>query len=278
MLCPLLLDRRTSVCLQKILPVPLTPLAPLPVPMRPYLGRPLRMLRTPRCSRSTFLLHCGCQDHLLPRHARPPRVLPRHERPWSCLTPYVMARLPLHRPRALQHPSRRPAGHHPDSLLSGRLATSRTSTSVDHVSRWRPPRPLLLHRSPPPSAASLPKGAIAVPPVTNQHSMGTRSKSGYRMPSIYHAMPLSPVPKTFRSTLADPNWRAAMEEEHNVFFRITPGILCLALLGPMLSLGSGSLSTSFSLMAPSSGTRRVGFSVVLPSGLVWTLMRLSVLW
>ena len=32
------------------------------------------------------------------------------------------------------------------------------------------------------------------------------------MPSIYHAVPLSPLPKTFRSALADPNWRAAMEE------------------------------------------------------------------
>ena len=30
---------------------------------------------------------------------------------------------------------------------------------------------------------------------------------------LLHASPLSPVPKTFRSGLADPNWRAAMEEE-----------------------------------------------------------------
>jgi len=32
------------------------------------------------------------------------------------------------------------------------------------------------------------------------------------MPASYHAAPLSAVPKTFRSALADPNWRAAMEE------------------------------------------------------------------
>jgi len=30
---------------------------------------------------------------------------------------------------------------------------------------------------------------------------------------LLHASPLSPVPKTFRSSLADPNWRVAMEEE-----------------------------------------------------------------
>jgi hypothetical protein len=62
------------------------------------------------------------------------------------------------------------------------------------------------------AAAPLPKGAVAVPPVANQHPMGTRSKSGFRMPTAYHVVPLSPVPKTFRSALADPNWRAAMEE------------------------------------------------------------------
>ena len=44
--------------------------------------------------------------------------------------------------------------------------------------------------------------------------MATRGKSGFRVPSTYHAAPLSPIPKTFRSALADPNWRAAMEEEH----------------------------------------------------------------
>ena len=67
----------------------------------------------------------------------------------------------------------------------------------------------------PTEAAPLPKGVVPVPPVANQHSMGTRSKSGFRMPAAYHVVPLSPVPKTFRSALADPNWRAAMEEEHS---------------------------------------------------------------
>ena len=30
---------------------------------------------------------------------------------------------------------------------------------------------------------------------------------------VLHAAPLSPIPKTYRSALADPNWRAAMDEE-----------------------------------------------------------------
>lgn len=39
--------------------------------------------------------------------------------------------------------------------------------------------------------------------------MTTRAKIGLWMPP----RPLSPVPKTFRSGLVGPNWRAAMEEE-----------------------------------------------------------------
>jgi len=31
---------------------------------------------------------------------------------------------------------------------------------------------------------------------------------------LYHAAPQSPMLKTFRSALANPNWQAAMAEEH----------------------------------------------------------------
>jgi len=64
MLCPLLLDRRTSVYLQE-LPVPPTPPAPLPVPVRPCLGRPWslpRMLRILRRPRSTSPCAAGVGD------------------------------------------------------------------------------------------------------------------------------------------------------------------------------------------------------------------------
>ena len=43
--------------------------------------------------------------------------------------------------------------------------------------------------------------------------MVTRGKSGFRLPVLYHTAPLSPVPRTYRGGLADPNWRGAMQEE-----------------------------------------------------------------
>ncbi|WVZ53344.1 LOW QUALITY PROTEIN: hypothetical protein U9M48_004304, partial [Paspalum notatum var. saurae] len=60
----------------------------------------------------------------------------------------------------------------------------------------------------------LPKGAVQITPVINSHRMTTRAKLGFRQPALFAAAPLTPVPKSFRSALADPNWRAAMEEEH----------------------------------------------------------------
>jgi hypothetical protein len=44
--------------------------------------------------------------------------------------------------------------------------------------------------------------------------MTMRAKRVFQLPALYLATPLLPVSKTFRSALADPNWRAAMEEEH----------------------------------------------------------------
>ena len=74
---------------------------------------------------------------------------------------------------------------------------------------------------PPPAAGAppLPKGAVPVAPVVNEHRMVTRAKLGFRQPALFTSTPLSPVPKTFRSALADPNWRAAMEEEHAALLR-----------------------------------------------------------
>ena len=69
---------------------------------------------------------------------------------------------------------------------------------------------------------------------------------------------------------ADPVQHGA-EESHM-------GSCVSAPLGLTLSLASGSSSTSFSLITPLRGIRRIGFSAVLPSGLVWTLMRLLVPW
>ena len=42
----------------------------------------------------------------------------------------------------------------------------------------------------------------------------TQAMLGFRVPSLFHAATLSSISKTFRSALANPNWRATMEEEH----------------------------------------------------------------
>jgi len=85
----------------------------------------------------------------------------------------------------------------------------------------RRPRPAAAPAPPAPSSppaatvpARLPPGAVPIAPVVNQHGMATHGKSGFRQPAAYTATVLSPVPKTYRSALADPNWRAAMEEEY----------------------------------------------------------------
>jgi hypothetical protein len=57
-------------------------------------------------------------------------------------------------------------------------------------------------------------GAVPIAPVINQHPMATRGKMGFRQPTIFHTAAVSPIPKTHRSVLADPNWRAAMEDEY----------------------------------------------------------------
>ena len=66
---------------------------------------------------------------------------------------------------------------------------------------------------------TLPTGAVPIPPITNNHSMTTRAKLGFRQPTLFSAASLSPVPKTFCSALADPRWQAAMEEEHTALIQ-----------------------------------------------------------
>ncbi|WVZ52469.1 hypothetical protein U9M48_003523 [Paspalum notatum var. saurae] len=47
--------------------------------------------------------------------------------------------------------------------------------------------------------------------------MTTRAKLGFGQPALFSAMPLSPIPKTFRSVLADPRWRANVVSGNWVF-------------------------------------------------------------
>jgi hypothetical protein len=98
-------------------------------------------------------------------------------------------------------------------------------------------------------------------PLVNQHGMTTRAKHGFRQPALLHTVLLSPVPKTLRSALADPNWRAATEEEHAAL-RTIRGISSHVRRVLTLSPASGSSSTNFScLMGLLSATRLGGFFV-----------------
>jgi hypothetical protein len=66
-----------------------------------------------------------------------------------------------------------------------------------------------------PTPTGLPTGAIPITLVVNQHGMATRGKAGFRVPAVFSATTPSPVPKTYHSALADPNWRHAMQEEYD---------------------------------------------------------------
>lgn len=59
---------------------------------------------------------------------------------------------------------------------------------------------------------------VAIPHVTNAHSMGTRGKSGIAQPVDrlnLHAVPMSPLPRSVHDALLDPNWRSAMQAEYD---------------------------------------------------------------
>jgi hypothetical protein len=65
---------------------------------------------------------------------------------------------------------------------------------------------------------------MVIPSVVNQHSMTTGAKRDIHLPAIYHVAPLSLIPKTYRTALADPNWRAAMLRSMLPFSRRALGI------------------------------------------------------
>jgi len=178
-LCPLLLDRCTSFCLQEHHPAPLTSPAPLPVPPRLCLGcsRRLRwLLLIPRRPRSTSRLRCGRQGPL-PRHARLRTRLARLEALHlaSCTSRqrFARARSFQHRPRAPQrrcHLLRHPAGPRPGSRLFVQTAPSPTTTraGLDHSLLQlllSPPPRRHLHQPPklrlhPPHRPHCPKGLL----------------------------------------------------------------------------------------------------------------------
>jgi hypothetical protein len=62
--------------------------------------------------------------------------------------------------------------------------------------------------------------AVSDAPPQPTHSITTRSKAGVFKPNPKYAMAaaepqLSPLPRSAREALRDPNWRAAMQAEYN---------------------------------------------------------------
>ena len=108
--------------------------------------------------------------------------------------------------------------------------------------------------------------------------MATRGKSGFRVPALFNTAPLSPVPKTFRSALADPLWRAAMEEEHaalqkNHTWDLVPR-------PPQANVVTGKWIFKHKFNADGSLERYKArwVAVASPSDLVWISQRPSVWW
>ena len=66
-----------------------------------------------------------------------------------------------------------------------------------------------------PMTTGLPNGVVPITPMVNQHGMTTRGKAGFRVSAAFNATTPSPVPKTYRIALADPNWCHAMQEEYD---------------------------------------------------------------
>jgi hypothetical protein len=101
----------------------------------------------------------------------------------------------------------------------------RTSPAV--YTRRTTPTPLMAPEpapaptlSPPPLPRRPPGSEAAMLPVTppvNPHGMVTRAKDSFRMATksfTFTASMLSLIPSSVRAALADPNWRAAMEDEY----------------------------------------------------------------
>ncbi|WVZ78827.1 hypothetical protein U9M48_026477 [Paspalum notatum var. saurae] len=139
---------------------------------------------------------------------RPSAAAPTGSLPWVAASSAGPSSSPMSGPAA-------PAGLAPWDGASGAgpSSTPAAATPTDRVAAPSPGATLA------PAAASrtgCPPIVVPVPPVANAHRMTTRGKTGFHLPVDrlnLHAAALSPVPKTYRGALADPNWRSAMTEE-----------------------------------------------------------------
>jgi hypothetical protein len=130
------------------------------------------------------------------------------------------------------------------------------------------------------SRTGQPPVVVPVTPVANTHRMTTMGKDGFRLPVTrmnLHAATLSPIPRTYRGAVADPNWRAAMIDEFEALKTNRTWDLIPRLQTLISSLANGYSITNSTLMALLLATRLVRYFAVSLSDLESTLMKCSAL-
>jgi hypothetical protein len=114
--------------------------------------------------------------------------------------------------------------------------------------------------------------------MVNQHSMATRGKVGFCQPATLLSTVVSPISKTYRSALADTNWRAAMEDEYAALLSNNTWNLVPRPQAPMWPQASGFFGLSTMLTALWIATRLDQCFVVSPNDPVLIMMRPSTQW
>jgi hypothetical protein len=113
----------------------------------------------------------------------------------------------------------------------------------------------------------LPVHATHVPVPKNDHPMRTRGKSGFRIPTTrlnLHVSPtLSPIPKTYKTALLDPNWATAMKDEFTALLENQTWQLVHRPSNTNIVSGKGFFAKSFILMVALLVTKLDGFSRVI---------------
>jgi hypothetical protein len=111
----------------------------------------------------------------------------------------------------------------PPAVTDGPPPRTWPASSVAYVRHPRQPAPVSTTPSPPLSRPSVGGQGVMVPitPPENPHRMITQGKTGFRVVPDRLVLTImtssttpSPIPSSARAALANPHWRAAMEEEY----------------------------------------------------------------
>jgi hypothetical protein len=126
-------------------------------------------------------------------------------------------------PRTATTAAPRAALNAPPAVTDGLPLCTLPASSVAYVQRPQQPAPAST-TPPPPLLCPSVGGQVVVVPVTppeNPHWMITQGKTGFRvvpdrlvLTAATSSPTPSPIPSSARAALADPHWRAAMEEEY----------------------------------------------------------------